>query len=136
MSNKTLIKNIDMNTTTKKIQDVIELSDVEKVWDHLEKIFRLDVDFHKTEFRKFRDGLNSSQTIRESFISYGETKINPVLNEILQRERNYPTWVNLLRFLLKEKLAETPEQLNYYKSGVWRTTLNATSEHLLFSGVH
>jgi hypothetical protein len=125
-----------MNTTTKNIQDVIELSDFEKVWDHLEKIFRLDVDVHKIEFGKFRDGINNNQTIRESFISYGETKINPILNKMLQRDPNYPTWTNLLRFLFKEKLAETTEQLNYYKSGVWRTTLKAKSEHLLFSCVH
>ncbi|CAN5486748.1 hypothetical protein BH10BAC4_BH10BAC4_15130 [soil metagenome] len=122
-----------MNTITKNIQDVIEVSDIEKIWDHLEKIFRLDVDFHKKEFKKFRDGLNNNQTIRESFITYGETKINPVLNEMLRRDRNYPTWTNLLRFLFKEKLAETPEQLNYYKSGVWRTTLKATAGQLLFS---
>jgi hypothetical protein len=36
-------------------------------------------------------------------LEYGKKKIEPLLNVILKRER-YPTWINLVSYVLKEKI--------------------------------
>ena len=108
-------------TTQKDVRDVIEVADLKIIWQHLEKIFGLDVDVYQQQFKvhvlTYSRGLN----VAACFVEFGATAIEPILNDMLHRESSYPTWNNLLRFLLKDKLAESSEQLQYYRSGAWKS---------------
>jgi hypothetical protein len=110
-------------TKTKDLEDVIDQHDLEKIWRHLEKIFALDVRVYQQEFKQHLT-LQGNECRPQLIIEYGEFVIQPVLNKMLRRDSDYPTWINMLRFLFKEKLAENSELRNYYRSGMWRTSPN------------
>ncbi len=128
-----------MNTTTrtKDVADVIRLTDLENIWDHLQKTFGLNVYVYQQGFKKHVELFHHNAYQPEFIIEYGLSAIQPVLNKMLQRESDYPTWINMLRFLLKEKLAENTEQRNYYRSGEWKSSVRNKADdvmHLHISG--
>ena len=108
-------------TTQKDVKDIIEAADLKIIWQHLEKTFGLDVDVYQHQFRIYVLTYSRGLNVAECFVEFGTNVIEPVLNDILHRDAAYPTWNNLLRFLLKDKLAENSEQLEYYRSGAWKS---------------
>ena len=117
-------------TKTRDVEDVINQNDLDNVWDHLKKTFGLNVSLYKQDFIKRSELLNGNAIQPKLIVEYGTTVIQPVLNKMLQRDIDYPTWINLLRFLLKEKLAENPEQRNYYRSGAWKNAAQSNGNEL------
>jgi len=112
--------------TQKDVKDVIEYSDVKSVWQHLEKTFGLNVNIHEENFKQYfinhpKHRYPEYKNLGIVFVDFGKQEIEPLLNKILQRDDSYPTWNNLLRFLLKDKLADTSAQRDYYKSGAWKS---------------
>ena len=108
-------------TTQKDVKDIIEAADLKIIWQHLEKTFGLNVDVYQQHFRIYALTYSRGLSVAECFVEFGTNVIQPVLNDILHRDAAYPTWNNLLRFLLKDKLAESSEQLQYYRSGAWKS---------------
>ena len=123
---------MNITTKTKDVEEVITQGDLEEIWEHLKKTFGLNVSLYQQDFLKRSELLNGKESHPELIIEYGITVIQPVLNKMLQRDIEYPTWINLVRFLLKEKLAENSERRNYYRSGVWKGMVhnNANDLHL------
>ena len=123
---------MNITTKTKDVENVITQGDLEEIWKHLKKTFGLNVSLYQQDFLKRSELLNGKESHPELIIEYGITVIQPALNKMLQRDSDYPTWINLLRFLLKDKLAENPEQRNYYRSGAWKSMAhnNANDLHM------
>ncbi|NOT73808.1 MAG: hypothetical protein HOP08_02690 [Cyclobacteriaceae bacterium] len=120
---------------SKEIESIIEWSDLEKIWTHLEKVYSLNTLPYREGFKKYLENM-AGDAQPKFFVGYGELVIEPTLNEILKRDSSYPTWNYLLRFLLKIKLSQNPEQRNFYLAGVWKkrsfnTLNNSSSYHLM-----
>jgi hypothetical protein len=94
-------------------------TDIKKTWDYLAKMFHLNVKFWKADFeRKFNV---SSREINkmEFFVRYGKENFEPALNVILGRNVYHQTWMNLIRFVVKDKIVrlagDRVNLRNYYK---------------------
>ena len=70
------------------------------VWDELRQRFGFNVSAwekaFETEFDKRKPGTEKV----EFFLIYGSQAINPLLNRILQRPFNYPTFLRLTEFVV------------------------------------
>ncbi|CAN5231243.1 hypothetical protein BH09BAC3_BH09BAC3_21020 [soil metagenome] len=109
---------MNIMTAQKDVRDVIEVADLKIIWQHLEKVFGLDVKVYQEQYERYV--LTCSGDVA-GFVDFGAAEIEPILNRMIGRDSSYPTWNNLLRFLLKDKLAENSEQLRYYRSGAWKS---------------
>lgn len=85
------------------IKDAFDEEDIDRVWEYLRKTFGFNVREWKTEFKASIEPLPRNTSIQEAFILFGKKKIEPLLNEILKRKQ-YPTWIGLLTFVLKDKI--------------------------------
>jgi hypothetical protein len=85
------------------IRDVFEVADIDKVWNELERRFHFNIKAWKKEFETEAYNDERFKDLQEVFLEYGKKKIEPLLNVILKRER-YPTWINLVSYVLKEKI--------------------------------
>ena len=95
------------------IKDVFDPEDIEKVWEYLEKTFSFNVRSWKREFNTERSHYPRNTSDQEAFMIFGKQRIEPLLNEILKRKR-YPTWIGLLSFVLKDKIAKRKKRDEYY----------------------
>jgi len=89
---------------TKAYHYVFQTHHIEKTWDYLEKKFS----FNKKKWReRFEDYRKKRPRYAEdeagAFLKFGNTFINPLLNEILGRQVIHPTFENLTQFILVGK---------------------------------
>ena len=96
------------------IRDVFEVTDIDKVWNELERRFHFNVKAWKKEFEVIASNSDRFKDLQEVFLEYGKMNIEPLLNIILKRHR-YPTWINLVTYVLKDKIAERKKQDEFYK---------------------
>ena len=96
------------------IRDVFEVGDIDKVWNELERRFHFNVTAWKKEFELVLSNRDRFKDPQEVFLEYGKMKIEPLLNLILKRHR-YPTWINLVTFVLKEKIEKRKELDQFYR---------------------
>jgi hypothetical protein len=85
------------------IRDVFEVADIDKVWNELGRRFHFNVVAWKKEFEVIASNSDRFKDLQEVFLEYGKMHIEPLLNTILKRHRQ-PTWINLVTFVLKEKV--------------------------------
>lgn len=86
----------------KYIKDFQE-SDIDKVWDELKTRFGFNVNNWKKLFNEFLGGQPRNTLVEDAFLVFGNKRINPVLNEILCRNSLYPTFNNMVEYILKIK---------------------------------
>ena len=96
------------------IRDVFEVKDIDKVWNELERRFHFNVKAWKKEFEIIASNSDRFKDLQEVFLEYGKMNIEPLLNIILKRHRQ-PTWINLVTYVLKDKIAERKKQDEFYK---------------------
>jgi len=96
------------------IRDVFEVKDIDKVWNELERRFHFNVKAWKKEFEMIASNSDRFKDLQEVFLEYGKMNIEPLLNIILKRHR-HPTWINLVTYVLKDKIAERKKQDEFYK---------------------
>ena len=96
------------------IRDVFEVTDIDKVWNELERRFHFNVKAWKKEFDVIASNSNRFKDLQEVFLEYGKKNIEPILNTILKRHR-HPTWINLVSHVLKEKIEMRKIQDEFYK---------------------
>ena len=97
------------------IRDVFEVTDIDKVWNELERRFHFNVVAWKKEFEVIASNSDRFKDLQEVFLEYGKMKIEPLLNIILKRHR-HPTWINLLTYVLKEKIERRKKMDEFYKA--------------------
>ena len=97
------------------IRDVFEVTDIDKVWNELERRFHFNVKAWKKEFEMIASNSDRFKDLQEVFLEYGKMKIEPLLNIILKRHR-HPTWINLVTYVLKEKIEGRKKMDEFYKA--------------------
>ena len=96
------------------IRDVFEVEDIDKVWDELERRFHFNIKAWKKEFEVAASNHDRFKDLQEVFLEFGKMRIEPVLNLILKRDR-YPTWINLVTYVLKERIEKRKREDELYK---------------------
>ena len=92
------------------IAEVFEETDMEKVWDYLEKTFHVNKKKWKANFDgEFRKSTRDVTRI-ELFARFGRKHFEPALNKLLCREERHPTWFLLLRFIVVDKIKRVEEE--------------------------
>ncbi|HTE32227.1 MAG TPA: hypothetical protein VK666_17725 [Chryseolinea sp.] len=102
------------------VKDVFEVEDIEKVWALLKEKFHFNVNAWKKEFEHELRTAPRFTSTQEVFMIFGKKRIEPILNEVLKRQR-YPTWINLLSFVLKDKINLCKQRDNTYKERFGKT---------------
>ncbi|MEJ1240883.1 hypothetical protein WBG78_22245 [Chryseolinea sp. T2] len=85
------------------IREVLTTEDFDKVWLLLEEKFSMNVAAWKESFEKAARTRGRFTSREEAFLLFGKQKIEPLLNDLLFRRR-VPTWIYLLRYVLRDKL--------------------------------
>jgi hypothetical protein len=96
------------------IREVFEIEDIDQVWDELERRFHFNIAAWKTEFDLTVSNSERFKDPQEVFLEFGKIKIEPLLNVILKRHRQ-PTWINLISYVLKEKIEKRKRLDESYK---------------------
>ena len=96
------------------IREVFDVEDIDKVWKELERRFHFNIKAWKKEFEVVASNHDRFKDLQDIFLEYGKMKIEPLLNIILKRQR-YPTWINLVTYVLKEKIERKKGQDEFYK---------------------
>jgi hypothetical protein len=73
------------------------------VWNLLEDKFSMNIVAWKELFAQAERTRGRFTSREEAFMIFGKQKIEPLLNDLLFRRR-VPTWIYLLRYVLREKL--------------------------------
>jgi hypothetical protein len=73
------------------------------VWDELRLRFGFDLKAWKNDFSSFLASQPRNTTETDAFIQFGNRRINPVLNSILRRNELYPTFNNLILYVVRQK---------------------------------
>jgi hypothetical protein len=103
------------------IREVFDVEDIDKVWTELEKRFHFNIQGWKKEFEMISTNHDRFKDIQEVFLEYGKMKIEPLLNTILKRHRQ-PTWINLVTYVLKDKIENRKRLDESYKDRYERRT--------------
>lgn len=77
---------------------------VDKVLNELHKRFGFNKEHWKSEFAMYHDHVFSNTVpLDTAFISFGNKAINPLLNKILGRADDWPTFSNLVNYVVTGK---------------------------------
>jgi hypothetical protein len=85
------------------IKEAFERDDIEKVWTYLGKKFGFNIPAWKKDFENSFLVSKRDRSIQDQFMEFGKKRIEPLLNDVLCRKA-LPTWINLLAFLLRDKI--------------------------------
>lgn len=87
----------------KYVKEAFDPEDIERVWTFLGRKFHFNIPAWKDEFNQSLDLTIRHKSVPVQFMEFGKRKIEPLLNDILCR-RNYPTWIILLSYILRDKI--------------------------------
>ena len=87
------------------IREVLTTDDFDKVWNVLKDKFSMNIMAWKESFLKAERTRGRFTSREEAFLLFGKQHIEPLLNDLLFR-KHVPTWIYLLRYVLRDKLAE------------------------------
>lgn len=73
------------------------------VWNELHNRFGFDIKKWKARFEDYRKKNQRINSKLSAFNHFGYEEINPVLNKILCRNDLYPTFNNLIQYVMKSR---------------------------------
>ncbi len=85
------------------VENSFEEVHIQKIWTVLEDKFSFNVKGWKEEFNKYLTTQSRDISERQAFVEFGLRRIQPILNGILKRTDYHPTWINLMRYVVKNK---------------------------------
>ena len=85
------------------VENSFEEVHIQKIWNVLEEKFSFNIKGWKDDFNKYLTSQSREISERQAFIEFGLKKIQPLLNGILRRTDYHPTWINLMRWVVKNK---------------------------------
>jgi hypothetical protein len=85
------------------VENGFEEVHIDKIWNVLEEKFSFNVKGWKDHFNKYLASQSREISERQAFVEFGLKKIQPLLNGILSRTEYHPTWINLMRWVVKNK---------------------------------
>ena len=96
------------------IREVLTTDDFDKVWQVLHDKFSMNITAWQELFAKAERTRGRFTSREDAFLLFGKQKIEPLLNGLLFRKQ-VPTWIYLLRYVLREKLAVREDRaLSFY----------------------
>jgi hypothetical protein len=102
----------------KDIREVFDETDIEKVWEYLRVTFHLNAGRWKQAFEKEYRQSSRSMTKMEVFVRFGQKHWLKAFNIILARQELHPTWIDLLRYIVRDKIeakqTESRENMKVY----------------------
>lgn len=100
---------------------LFEPADIRRVFDYLEKTFRLNRDWY-ADFKKELLRVERGMSEQEFFFQYARKHIDPALQRLLRREDSVV--IALARYLIRDRVAEKKKEeralQNYYRSDQWK----------------
>ncbi len=102
----------------KYVKEAFDSNDIEKVWAYLGKKFGFNIPAWKKDFENSLVSSSRDKSVQVQFMEFGKRRIEPILNDVLCR-KNFPTWINLLAFLLEDKVRALQERDRSYKDRYW-----------------
>ncbi len=87
----------------KDVENGFEEIHIEKIWSILNEKFSFNIKGWKENFKKYLASQSREISERQAFVEFGLKKIQPLLNGILSRAEYHPTWINLMRWVVKNK---------------------------------
>lgn len=89
---------------------VFDEGDIRLVWDYLEETFKVNVKMWRQQFEdEFRTSSREFSK-EELFVRFGLAHFEKPLNYLLYRSEGHQTWIGLIRFIVKEKIAEKQKE--------------------------
>jgi hypothetical protein len=88
----------------KDVREVFDETDIDKVWAYLRETFHLNVSRWQRVFEQEYRQSSRNMTKMEVFVRFGQRHWLKAFNIILAREELHPTWIDLLRYIVKEKI--------------------------------
>lgn len=85
------------------VENAFEEIHIDKIWNFLNEKFSFNTKGWKEDFKKYLASQSREISERQAFIEFGLKKIQPLLNGILKRADYHPTWINLMRWIVKNK---------------------------------
>jgi hypothetical protein len=85
------------------VENGFEEIHMEKTWHFLTEKFSFNNKGWKDDFKKYLASQSREISERQAFVEFGLKKIQPILNGILKRSEYHPTWINLMRWIVKNK---------------------------------
>lgn len=85
------------------VENAFEEIHIQKIWNVLDEKFSFNIKVWKEHFDKYLGSQSREITVRQAFVEFGLKKIQPLLNGILGRSDYHPTWINLMRWIVKNK---------------------------------
>jgi len=70
------------------------------IWDELRLRFGFDLRAWKQEFTDYLATQPRNTAVTDAFLTFGNRRINPVLNGILRRNELFPTFNKLVEYIL------------------------------------
>jgi hypothetical protein len=95
------------------IREVLTTEDFDKVWHVLEDKFSMNIVAWKASFAIAERTRGRFTSREEAFLLFGKQRIEPLLNDLLCRKR-VPTWIYLLRYVLRDKLKAREERTKFF----------------------
>jgi hypothetical protein len=92
------------------LRNSFTVEDIEATWNYLEFNFKLNKRKWKNRFQKELKSLPSVITPMEFFIQFGSANFQSSLNTFLFRHQDHPTFISLMRFIVKEKIEKYSQQ--------------------------
>jgi hypothetical protein len=101
------------------IRIVFDEGDIELTWDYLEKVFHFNKKVWKPIFEEKYLRSTRELTKMEIFVRFGREHFEQAINVILGRVEGHPTWLKLIRYIVRDKIREKQKEYdakrNYYK---------------------
>ena len=82
------------------IQQDFQEMHISVIWEELRLRFGFDLRAWKKEFSDYLDAQPRNTAATDAFLSFGNRRINPVLNGILRRQELFPTFNKLVEYVL------------------------------------
>ena len=98
----------------KYVKEAFDTDDIEKVWAYLGQKFNFNVPAWKKDFENSLSISKSEKTVQVQFMEFGKRRIEPLRNDVLCRKA-VPTWINLLAYLLEDKIQALQHRDQFYK---------------------
>jgi len=85
---------------TREEEELLDEAYIKEIWDELHVRFGFNRKEWKSRFEKYVVKQSRETSIMGCFYRFGHDHINPILNDILCRQRLYPTFTNLVKFVM------------------------------------
>ena len=91
-----------MERLTREEEELLDEAHIKEIWNELHERFGFNLNEWRVKFDQYVVKQTRETSVMSCFYRFGYDYINPVLNEILCRQRLYPTFTNLVKFVISK----------------------------------